>query len=61
VKIRVLEYKDIHNQYLQTLAEMTRKRNAELHLQALHKGNLERLERARYFNDLRGQKVDVYV
>jgi hypothetical protein len=40
---------------------MTRQRNLELHLQALHKGNLERLDRARYFNDLRGQKVDVYV
>lgn len=61
MKIRVLEYKDIHNQYLQTLAEMTRKRNAELHLQAQKIAEVERLDRARYFNDLRGQKVDVYV
>lgn len=61
MKIRVLEYKEIHNQYLQTLAEMTRQRNLELHRQALRLGELERLDRARYFNDLRGQKVDVYV
>ena len=61
MRIHVLEYKEIHNQYLQTLAEMTRKRNAELHLQAQHIAHVERLDRARYFNDLRGQKVDVYV
>lgn len=61
MKIRVLEYKEIHNQYLQELAAMTRQRNLELHRQALHLGELERLDRARYFNDLRGQKVDVYV
>ena len=61
MKIHVLEYKEIHNRYLQELATMTRQRNLELHRQALRLDELERLDRARYFNDLRGQKVDVYV